>query len=371
MKQLKSNSILVLFCLILSIASPAQLRNDALVIINNLSNHSTIIANGPIPNVQALGYPSGTTGISFNWRVIVLPGNYYQFRNRENNLYLGTLNRTGKQNLFVAQQEGNPRQQDDITWSLIRTTRGFKIKNKKTNLVIAIGRRRSDGMSELVQVRDDGGADKEWQFITIGSGASEVGGNKVLFDVVLNYIAVSEATRNRIDNGDCRRVFGEVITELWELDVNNEKKTKLRSYENMPELIFQETNYNNPPTAGLSYYQDDRTAAVNNQMGKVTYNIPDSLLINRKIMLIVKTNLGTRHKDNDFASFDALKMKEQIVSTFIVNGQKKTETIQSITDLNSSDRNMGLSSGYSIPGNNFQHTDDTHKIWVTFTCKKN
>ena len=160
-------------------------------------------------------------------------------------------------------------------------------------------------------------------------------------------------------------------TELWELDENNEMKTRLRSYNNMPELLYNQTNYSNPPTAGLSYHQDNRTASANSQMGKVAYNIPESLLTGRKVMLVVKTNVGTRHKDNDFASYDALKMKEEVTNTFILsNTRNRTETIETITDLTTSDRDMHFRD-FIIPFSVFQRTDDTHKIWTKFSCKIN
>ena len=137
----------------------------------------------------------------------------------------------------------------------------------------------------------------------------------------------------------------------------------------MSELLYQQTNFRNPPTAALSKYQDNINSTV--QMSKVTYNIPENLLINKRLMLVVKTNVGSRHKDNDFASYDALKMKEEVQSTFILdNRATRTETIETITDLSSSTRDMHFLDTM-IPFAIFQKTDDTHKIWVKISCKKN
>jgi hypothetical protein len=192
-------------------------------------------------------------------------------------------------------------------------------------------------------------------------------GNMVLYDITLNYIAVSEATRNRIDNGDCKRVFGQIKTELWELDQNNNKKTKLSAYDNMSEDIYAQSDYRYAPTAALSYYQDNRTEAANNSMGKVTYNIPERLLTTRRIMLVVKTYLGTRHKDNDLASYDALRMRNEETANYVLdNRDTRSESIQAITYLLGSDMILGP---LRIPYTVFAKTDDTHKLWVAFSCK--
>lgn len=190
----------------------------------------------------------------------------------------------------------------------------------------------------------------------------------VLYDIQLNYIAVSEATRNRIDNGDCKRVFGLITTELWELDASNNKKTKLASYDNMKENLYYEREHRFPPTAALSYYQDNRTEAANDVLSKVTYNIPENLLTGRKVMLVVKSFLATRHKDNDFASYDGLRMAETETSTFTLDTRaKRSETMQFITRRRGDDMVFG---GERAPRQMFQGSDDTHKIWVAFTIKK-
>ncbi len=256
-------------------------------------------------------------------------------------------------------------------WKLEKIATGFKLKNKNSGLLAAVEGGSVNNNAKLIQWTDQGQPDTEWQFETVGTNISTATGKKVLFDVVLNYIAVSEATRNRIDNGDCRRIFGQVSTELWELDENNEMKTRLRSYNNMSELVYNQTNFQGPPTAGLSYHQDDRNASANSQMGKVTYNIPEILLKEKKLMLVVKTFLGTRHKDSDLSSFDALKMSEEQRNTYILDYRSsRTETIEAITDLANTNQNMNLLN-LVIPFSNFARADDTHKIWVKFTCKKN
>lgn len=88
-------------------------------------------------------------------------------------------------------------------------------------------------------------------------------------------------------------------------------------------------------------------------------------------MLVVKTFLGTRHKDNDFASFDALKMGEAIQHTYILNSSGKiSETIETITDLATTNKSMNLIN-FVVPFSSFVHADDTHKLWVKFSTKIN
>jgi hypothetical protein len=293
------------------------------------------------------------------------------------NKFLGVLNKSKEQYGFIAQRSetnapgvvGLVMNNDDLLWKLERTAKGFKLKNKNSGLVVAVESGGKNNDAKLIQWADQSQPDIQWQFETIGTTTSTTTGKKVLFDVTLNYIAVSEATRNQIDNGDCKRVFGSISTEIWELNDDNEMVTRLQSYNNMPELIYNQPNYQNPPTAALSYYQDNRTASNTSQMGRVTYNLPETLLKAKKLMLIVKTNLGTRHKDNNFATYDALRMAEETTQSFILFNGGQTEIIEAITDLSASSRDMHIQD-WVIPFAAFQRTDDTHKLWVKITYNR-
>lgn len=355
-----------LFCILIAGVSEAQIRGGEIVRIKNISSGKYMVpASTNSSSGAQLVIGTLRTEPLFNWRVVALQSGGYQFFNQQNNMVLCISGESRLTNAAIIQQADNL--PASSVWTLVKTTRGFKIKSKLSEKIIAVENAGTANNAKLLQSLDNSGPDKEWQFEIAGSGTPAVQGKKVLYDLNLNYIAVSEATRNRIDNGDCRRIFGQISTELWELDENNEMKTRISSYNNMPEIIYQQSNYSNPPTAGLSYYQDKLDAS---SMGKVTYNIPEELLKKRKVMLVVKTNLGTRHKDNDFASYDALRMKEEIESTYILDTRtSRTETIQSITDLSALSQDMHLT-GYSIPSNYFQRTDDAHKIWVRLSFRK-
>lgn len=376
-------SVLPTLFILLAFTTQAQLKDGEIVRIKNIKSGkyakpTSPTVGGPDVNRQIILFTRSEEA-GMKWKAIAVTGGYFKFQNVETNKFLGVLNRSKEQYGFLClKNEMIPRplnvtpiNNEDLYWQLEKTTTGYKLKNKNSGLLAAVEGGGINNNSKLIQWGDQGQPDIEWQFETVGTTNSTATGKKVLFDVVLNYIAVSEATRNQVDNGDCRRVFGQVSTELWELDENNEMKTRLRSYNNMSELVYNQTNYQGPPTAGLSYHQDNRTASNNSQMGKVTYNIPESLLKEKKLMLLVKTFLGTRHKDNDFASFDALKMATEKTDTYILDYRAtRTETIEAITDLANTNQSMNLIN-LIIPFSNFARADDTHKLWVKFSCKRN
>ena len=103
---------------------------------------------------------------------------------------------------------------------------------------------------------------------------------KVLYDIKLNYIAVAEATRNRIDNGDCKRVGGSIFCNMFEIDNSNQKIAPIETYENGKNSLFldggRRTNELRP--FGLSYFEDRLDTP---EMSKITFNVPEHLLINR------------------------------------------------------------------------------------------
>jgi len=373
MKQVKRNTLFLHVFFLLCISSTAQLKDGDIIKIKNVNSSKYARPSEGSTAGNSLIILSSGNDETFKWKVIAQPGGYYMFQNVQSSLYLSVMDASREQYGFIGQL-ASWRQSHGL-WKLEKTAKGFKVKNKNSNLFLAVEGGGKENNTRLVQWGDQGQPDIQWQFEPAGSGTSAATGKKVMFDVVLNYIAVSEATRNRIDNGDCKRVFGQISTELWELDENNEMKTKLRSYNNMPEMIYNQTNHDGPPTAALSYYQDNPAASARNEMGKVTYNIPETLLKQKKLMLVVKTYIGTRHKDNDFASYDALRMQQETQSTYILDYRTtRSETIQTITDLasraNSSTADMILL-GHIIPSAIFARADDTHKLWVKFSCKIN
>lgn len=364
-----------LFLLTYSIDAAAQLKDGDLVKIKNVNSGKYIRPGNTISgSSEQVVLSDAANDAQCRWKVVLdktprsTGGPFYRLQNAQTNKFLGVFNASMESYGLICQKpDAN---QQDQWWKLESTSTAFKLKNKNSGLYIAVeGGSRTNG-SPLIQWGDEGQQDILWQFETLDGEASEGRGRKVLFDVILHYIGVSEATRNRIDNGDCKRIFGYVRTELWELDNNNEMRRRLSSYNNQPEFLFQETNSNSPPTSAVSYYQERRAALNNSVAGKITYNIPEAFLQQGKVMLIVKTYLGSRHKDSDLSSYDALGMKEQVQSTFIINsGRLPSETIQVNTDLTTTFSGMGIELiGVSPTG---PRTDDTHTMWVKFSCKIN
>lgn len=357
--------------LMLPVLAHAQLTNGDLVTIKNVSSGKFVKAKGFALDSPIVHSSLTTSNTIFGqWKVIAQPTGGYMFQTKMNGYYLGIKPIEGSANGYIVQRMLTATNKDELSWFLIRTTTGrYQLKNKKNKRILAVEGSLAVENAKLVHTVNTNPPGKEWIFTTVpADGNPPTEGKKVLFDVILNYIAVSEATRNRIDNGDCRRVFGQIKTELWELDDNNQKKTRIASYENMPEFIYNQQNYVSAPTEGLSYYQDNRTDAAKNEMGKVTYNIPESLLANKKIMLVVKTYLGSRHKDGDLSSYDAVKMKQEKQSTYILDNRiSRTETIQGVTERYYNDMTL---TGSTINAAIFQSGDDTHKLWIAITCKK-
>jgi len=318
-----------------------------------------------------------TSDAQCNWKVIPVRlsdnplRNLFKFQNIYTKQFLGICNNNnGVYDLICQKSDGN---ETDLQWRAERTLSGYKLKNRRSNLYLAVEGGGITNNSNLILWRDEGQMNILWEFESVGNKSFSAPGKKVLFDVVLNYIGVSEATRNQIDNGDCKRVFGQVSTELWELDENNELKTLLTSYNSQTEFLFNQRNATAPSPIALSYYQDNLSTDINNQIGKVTYNIPEILLKEKKVMLIVKTNLGTRHKDNDFASYDILYMKNEIRNTYILNfNRTRSETINAITDISAAyDHTVDIEGFvYSIT-DHLPRKDDTHKIWVKFSTRIN
>jgi hypothetical protein len=311
---------------------------------------------------------SDGTATHFNWQVIDAGRGYLKFKNQNSGKYLAVHGGQTAPGTAILQHEDNGG--EEFLWELRwQNNNSFKLVNKKSGKPMAIeGGSRGD--ARIVQWNDDNQGDIIWQLWPVGN-CGQATGRKILYDIVLNHIAVSEATRQQIDNGDCKRIFGSIITELWELDENNNPKTQLPAFNNMQPILYNQNNHQSPPPIALSQYQDNVQNTGGNQMGKVTYNIPEGLLQNKKVMLVLKINMGSRHKDNDFATFDYLAMENERSFSWVLDNQNsRNETAQVNTDQNYSGRDKHILD-WVVPFHFFKNTDDTHNIWVKINCKKN
>lgn len=332
-------------------------------------------ANASTENGATIHLYDNRDDAHFKWKAIAVKDGY-KFQNVHSNKFLAIIG--GSKEIYGALCQWDDAGQPDINWKLEKASTGYKLKNKNSNLLAAVEGGSKNNEAKLIQWNDAGQPDIVWQFELVKQTdppkpPAPSTGKKILVDIVLNNMGVSEATRNRVDNGDCKRIFGIIKTEIWELNEDNEKKTMLASYNNMSQKVFNQLNYQSPPPVAFSFYQEKPG---NTEMSHVTYNISESLLQQRKIMLVVKTNVGTRHKDNDFATYDCLKMEDEKESTFIldmaaISGAMgdKGQTIQVNTDQASSGRSMHIQD-MVIPFAIFQNTDDTHKIWINISFKK-
>lgn len=366
---MKLNKVSFLFFVVSCLQMPvrAQLEDGAVYKIRNVASGRYMqVQDASLKNGALIRLWDNQDANHFRFKAKAVKGGNYRLQNINSNKYLAVENASRSNYGRICQWDANLA---STLWKLETVANGFKIKNVNSNLLIGVegGGRQNNAL--LVQWNDDGAQDKIWQFEKVNVTKSTAGGPKQLIDVVLNYIAVLEGTRNRMDNGDCARVFGHVKTELWELDEHNEMKVQLASYNNMPELLFNQQNYQSPPPVAISY-RTNMDFAANNQVGKVTYNVPEVLLQQRRLMLVVKTHLGTRHKDNDFATFDCLGMPQEIQSAYILSSDASLrETIQASTDLSASGRDMHFQD-FVVPFAIFQRTDDTHRIWVGISANK-
>lgn len=381
-----SGAIFLLLLLLTCTSIYSQPADGELVKIKNINAGKYAAPAGAATDINThIELMGNSTGTQFNWRVRRVyvgartPRNlYFRFQNVHTNKYLGVLDGSRDNYGIICQKElitgRTTTSQNDLLWILESTSTGYKVKNMNSNLYLAVeGGSRNDN-ARLIQWADAGQTDLNWQFQLAGSDTSSAGGRKMLVDVVLNYIAVSEATRNRIDNGDCKRVFGYIKTELWELNEHNEMTTRLSSYNNMSELLYNQTNYASPPTAAVDYHRSYLGNPVNanvisGDMGKVTYNIPERLLFSRKVMLVVRVYLGTRHKDNDLASYDAIRMQEEITRSYTLGSLVNTsQVIQTTAAAFNNIRTAMVIDGTRIPAATFGG-DDTHNVWVRILTK--
>lgn len=368
---MKKNIAVLLAILTMVVCPPllfAQIRNGSMVQIKNRITQTVVQTKGYTADSAVFTGAVNRANINLSqWRVITAPDGYL-FQTKDGRHYMGIQSDTGADHNNLVLRRLTAANRNELLWILSATNGAYVFRTRKNARFMTDIGSAGGPFRNLVHSRSATGR-YFWSITAADStaGTAPDTAKKVLFDVTLNYIGVTEVTRNRVDNGDCRRVFGEIKTELWELGSNNVKVKKLAAYDNKPEFLFKQTNYSNPSTAAISYYQDNLALAAGGTMGTVTYNIPEALLNNRRVMLVIKAYLGTRHKDSDFSSYDALRMKEEKQFTFILENRGfRQELLQDVTERMGSEMKL---SGITIPGNTFGG-DDTHRLLMAVSWKK-
>ena len=129
MKPVNNSLFLLLFIFGLLTATRAQLKDGDIVRIKNINSGKFAVPKdvSTAPDAEIV-INTGRNDAWFTWRVIAVPGGAYKFQNVHTNHFLGILNAAKTQYGFVVQRR--TRNQVDQVWTLVKTTKGYKIKNK-------------------------------------------------------------------------------------------------------------------------------------------------------------------------------------------------------------------------------------------------
>ncbi len=193
----------------------------------------------------------------------------------------------------------------------------------------------------------------------------------VSYEFTLNLISVAESTRNTIDNNDCKQTWGKVTVTFRELDANGEIDLHIPPIKTdfNETILFDFFAGNDAYYRSNSYYGDSRELDDNNYIKRISVRVSENLVKNRRIVAVVECDMKTAHKDNDFASFDRLRMARKESAYFYLEDIARKEEVMMVkTDgyysVFKTKGGSGVSTSFS--GN----PDDTHRIWLGFTIKK-
>lgn len=246
-----------------------------------------------------------------NWNIIAAADGCYKIQNMNSNLFLavgaGSRDYGGRVVQYVDQG------QQDILWRFIDIGSGvYKIQNKNSGLVLAIGAGLRENGAPLIQWGDEGQQDTKWKLNPLKSPKKPA-------PTAYTPPAVSKnlmVTLNGIFMGECGNpndcthepVAGEVHIYLVDKTTGakvlstNAESTLWNSNRNY-DLVC--TNYKSA-SAGNGYGSGDGIIApesvANNLRTKLFYSVDEAMFRSNRYELVVRFNLGSAHKDNDFAS---------------------------------------------------------------------
>lgn len=187
----------------------------------------------------------------------------------------------------------------------------------------------------------------------------------VSYEITLNQILVAEATRDRIDNNDCRKTWGDVMVYFKELDANGQITPNSNIQPDLQDNHLFRFPANVVEHMSASYFQDRRGVDEQNVLKRISVRVSENMVKSRRIVAIIESSLITAHKDNDFASYDLLMNRGKTTSTFYLQDSPSiNETMSLITD------NRGYvtrNGGFMLNDGN---SDDHHRIWLNFTIRK-
>ena len=98
----------------------------------------------------------------FKWKAIAFPGGFFKFKNVKSNKILAISNSMRTENGIICQWDDND--QEDARWLPTKTKKGYKLKNKNSSFVAGIEGGGKEPGAKLLQLTDDGSADKDWVF---------------------------------------------------------------------------------------------------------------------------------------------------------------------------------------------------------------
>ena len=193
--------------------------------------------------------------------------------------------------------------------------------------------------------------------------------NIVSYEISLDQISVAEAGRNTIDNNDCRSTWGSIRIKFYELDANGQiDMSKSIPSDLNQDSFFEKVIGRNAPFRSKSYYQDRIGISNNEYIKRISVRVSENMVKNRRIVARVEVQRKTAHKDNDFASYDILRMSSSTSTIFYLEDlPTKEETVSVITNGHS---NIVKTTEGEAEGINGGNSDDTHRIWLGFTIKK-
>lgn len=286
---MKIQKLFLSLCLFLSIIIPtiAQPVSPGTYTITNKNSNLCLAIRGATSNNGEEGTQWTCDGnADKNWKIIDAGNGYFKIQNRNSSLFLavGAGSRDYGGRCIQYADEG----QQDILWGFIDIGLGYyKIQNKNSGLFLAIGGGSRESGADLIQWGDTGQEDIKWQLFSQ---------EKRIISIKL--LGVS----SDIHNGDCKRGYGTVNVTLWEIDDRGNRVNKVRRLM-MPgrsgegNLLDWEKgpvrNINNFPVNGFLPNVEDKIA---------TFSANYSLIKMNRIILVVKTNLGTAHKGCDLCS---------------------------------------------------------------------
>jgi hypothetical protein len=134
--------------------------------------------------------------------------------------------------------------------------------------------------------------------------------------------------------------------------------------ENLFRKRFQE-----PSHRSKSYYQDRMGVSNDEYIKRISVRVSENMVKNWRIVAEVSCQIKTAHKDNDFATYDILRMISPVSTTFYLEDlPSKEESMSTITNGISTLGHDTNGTVVEISGG--RGSNDTHRIWLHFIIKK-